>query len=59
MRLPAYRVPLLLNIRRKTFPYAMLSPGNHAENTMDPRKKIRGQEEKNKQEGRLNIKITT
>ncbi len=59
MRLPPYRVPLLLNIRRKGVLYAMLSPGNHAENTMDPRKKTKGQEEKNKPEGRLNIKITT
>ena len=59
MRLPPHRVPLLLNIRRKGVLYAMLSPGNHAENTMDPRKKTQGQEEKNKPEGRLNIKITT
>ena len=39
--------------------YAMLSTDIHTTNTAHPRKKTQGQEEKNKPEGRLNIKITT
>ncbi len=59
MRLPPHRVPLLLNIRRKGVLYAMLLTDIHTTNTAHPRKKTKGLEEKNKQEGRLNIKITT